>query len=158
MKIILTLLIVLTIALSGKDIDFDALAKSEPQSGSVSLSFKDAAKVNEKNIMKLQRKQIKPIYDGLKAISDYSRNERSQTYSSSSSSGSKTFSCTYSCLSDVGLLYETYRNVGSMKISSNSYSSAIDKAYSIAEKRCKATLDKHGYKMRGGSVDCDFGR
>jgi len=80
MKIILTLLIVLTIALSGKDIDFDALAKSEPQSGSVSLSFKDAAKVNEKNIMKLQRKQIKPIYDGLKAISDYSRTSPAYKY------------------------------------------------------------------------------
>lgn len=61
--------------------------------------------------------------------------------------------CHYDCISDVGLLYETYRNVGTFHIRSNySLSSAREKA----NKRCKSALDKHGYKMRYGSVGCDI--
>ena len=73
MKWIFSLAIILSISLLGKEIDFDALANTKAQKTSVSFGFKDAVVTNEKKIMKLQMKQVKPIYDGLKAVAEYSR-------------------------------------------------------------------------------------
>ena len=80
----------------------------------------------------------------------------SESSSSSSPSNSKTtLNCKYSCISDVGIFYETYYNYGTINVTGSSYSSAWNKASDMAEKSCKVATDKNGYKMRGGSVNCD---
>lgn len=140
-------------------IDFDQLSniKQKPVQNTYKANTFDTNQAkNEINTIPRKNSGLEnTLNDGLKAMGKYAREGASS--SAKNRNGTKTFSCKYSCISDVGLLYETIRNVGSIIISADSYSSAKDKANDIAQKRCKNTSDKHGYKMRGGSADCGFG-
>lgn len=146
------------VSLSNKDFTFnsgslyeDGRCKKEISSGSQSSSgISDSDKVALVGTALVIGGLIKLF----SSDSDSSSSSSSSSYSSSSDS-TRTYTCKYSCISDVGLLYETYRDIGSIEISGSSYSDVKNKADEIAEKKCKSTLDKHGYKMRYGSTSCD---
>ena len=145
MKIIGLVFIFISCVVTAREIDFDALEKNIKNKRSISMGFNDASKANNKKFQKINNGQRKTVNKFMSSMAG----------STSNSSGSKKFKCTYNCRTDGFVIYDSTDKFA-IEIRADKQYEAQNETEKIAKQQCKGMRGHNsGNYMRSTNIYCE---